>query len=45
MNKLFDKLKVTFDKILIVSHIPQVADFTDNLIEVKKDDDNYSYLQ
>lgn len=45
MNKLFDKLKVTFDKILIVSHIPQVADFTDNLIEVKKDSDNYSYLQ
>jgi DNA repair exonuclease SbcCD ATPase subunit len=45
MDILFDKLKQKFSKIFIISHIPQIADFCDNLITVVKNDDDYSYLK
>lgn len=41
---LFEKFKQKFSKILVISHVPIITDFCDNLVEVVVDDDGYSYI-
>lgn len=45
INMLFEKFKLKFDKILVISHVPIVADFSDNIIELMIDADGYSNVR
>lgn len=41
---LFEKFKNRFGKIMVISHVPIIADFCDNLMEVVVDDNGYSHI-
>lgn len=44
MNQLFGMIKEQFDFVILISHLDIVKDITDNLIEIKRDDNDMSYI-
>jgi DNA repair exonuclease SbcCD ATPase subunit len=41
---LFEKFKEKFSQVMVISHVPIIADFCDNLLEVVVDDTGFSYI-
>lgn len=45
VSMLLDYLKTQFDLIIVISHIEQMRDVADSLIEIKKDKDGFSIIK
>lgn len=45
IQSLFTKIKSKFSKVFVISHVPIINDFVDNIINIDKDDDDYSYIR
>jgi len=45
MNQLLGYLKSKFENVLIISHIESMQDFTDNVINIHKNEKGYSSIK